>query len=142
MDFFDKNLRSYIEPSEEIKFYRATHPLPSKLIYSPFSHPDLPTKRRKRKIREFPKLYPGTHLYCLEDKVVYFQGILGAPATVIFLEELIALGIKEILFLGLVTVHIFLGRYRFLSPFIRHKTANLNQLRRNRKSGRLKRGGT
>ncbi|MFX0053227.1 MAG: nucleoside phosphorylase, partial [Candidatus Hermodarchaeota archaeon] len=101
MDFFDEDSRVYIEPSEEIEFYRAAYPLPSKLIYSPFSRPELPQKGRRRKIKELPKLYQGTHLYCIDDRIVYFQGFLGAPATVIFLEQLIALGIREIIFLGL-----------------------------------------
>lgn len=101
MDFFDNDLKAYIEPSEEIKFYQAANPLPSKLIYSPFVRSELPQKRKGVKINELPRLYQGTHLYCIGRKVVYFQGLLGAPATVIFLEELIALGIEEIMFLGL-----------------------------------------
>ncbi|MFX0015860.1 MAG: nucleoside phosphorylase [Promethearchaeota archaeon] len=101
MDFFDSDLRAYIDPSVEIKVYRAAYPLPSKLIYSPFVRPELPVKRKGMKINELPRLYYGTHLYCIDDEVVFFQGLLGAPATVIFLEELIALGVKEIMFLGL-----------------------------------------
>lgn len=101
MDFFDKDPRVYIEPSEEIEFYRAAYPLPSKLIYSPFSRSELSQKSGKRKMKELPKLYPGTHLYCIDDKVLLFQGFIGAPATVVFLEQLIALGIREFVFLGL-----------------------------------------
>ena len=101
MDFFDKDPRAYIEPSEEIDFYRAAYPLPSKLIYSPFSRPELPQRIKKGKIKELPKLYHGTHLYCINDTILYFQGLIGAPATGIFFEEVIALGVKEIIFLGL-----------------------------------------
>ena len=101
MDFFDKDPRAYIEPSEEIDFYRAAYPLPSKLIYSPFSRPKLPQKIKKGSIKELPKLYHGTQIYCINDTMLYFQGLIGAPATGIFLEELIALGVKEVIFLGL-----------------------------------------
>ena len=101
MEFYDHNLKAYIEPVDEIKFYRAANPLPSRLIYSPFSRPELPQKVKRWKIKELPKLYHGTHLYCINDTITFFQGLLGAPATGIFLEELIALGIKEIIFLGL-----------------------------------------
>ncbi|MFX1508499.1 MAG: nucleoside phosphorylase [Promethearchaeota archaeon] len=101
MEFYDHNLKAYIEPVDEIKFYRAANPIPSKLIYSPFARPELPQKIKRGKIKELPKLYHGTHLYCINDTIAYFQGLLGAPATGIFLEELIALGIKEIIFLGL-----------------------------------------
>ncbi|UCG04176.1 MAG: hypothetical protein JSW11_09350 [Candidatus Heimdallarchaeota archaeon] len=101
MDFFDHTSKAYIEPIDEIKFYRAAYPIPSKLIYSPFSRPEFPQKSMKGKIKELPKLYHGTHLYCINDSILYFQGLLGAPATGIFLEELIALGIKEFIFLGL-----------------------------------------
>ncbi len=101
MEFYDHNLKSYIEPIDEIKFYRATNPIPSKLIYSPFSRPELPQKIKRGKVKELPKLYHGTHLYCINDTIIHFQGLIGAPATGIFLEELIALGIKEFIFLGL-----------------------------------------
>ncbi|MFX1283183.1 MAG: nucleoside phosphorylase [Promethearchaeota archaeon] len=101
MDFFDNDSRVYINPSETIKFYRAAYPLPLKLIYSPFSRPELPQKSKKRKIKELPALYQGTHLYCIDNKVLYFQGLMGASTTAIFLEQLIALGIKEFIFLGL-----------------------------------------
>jgi len=101
MDFFDKDPRVFIEPSEEIEFYRAAYPLPSKLIYSPFSRPEYPQRSRNRKLKELPKLYHGTNLYCIDDEVLLFQGFIGAPATVVFLEQLIALGVKEFVFLGL-----------------------------------------
>ncbi|UCE12366.1 MAG: nucleoside phosphorylase [Candidatus Heimdallarchaeota archaeon] len=100
MDFFDDDMRTYIEPSDEMKFYRATHPLPPKLIYSPFVRPEL-QEREGRSFKELPRLYQGTHLYCIDGRVLFFQGVIGAPATGIFLEELIALGITEIIFLGL-----------------------------------------
>jgi uridine phosphorylase len=101
MEFYDPNLKAYIEPLDEITFYRATNPIPSKLIYSPFSRPELLQKVKKGKIKELPQLYHGTHLYNINDMITYFQGVMGAPATGIFLEELIALGIKEFIFLGL-----------------------------------------
>ncbi|MFW9996487.1 MAG: nucleoside phosphorylase [Candidatus Odinarchaeota archaeon] len=101
MKFFSNDSRTYITPAEEIKFYRAAYPLPSKLIYTPFVQPGLPRKNKKITIKELPRLYQGTHLYCINDDLLYFQGLLGAPATGIFLEELIALGVKELVFLGL-----------------------------------------
>ena len=101
MDFFDKDPRVFIEPSKEIEFYRAAYPLPSKLIYSPFSRPEYPQKSRNKKINELPKIYHGTHLYCIDDEVLLFQGFIGAPSTVVFLEQLIALGVREFIFLGL-----------------------------------------
>lgn len=100
MDFFDEDISAYIEPSDEMKFYRATHPLPSKLIYSPFVRPEL-QEREGRKFKELPRLYQGTHLYSIDGQLLFFQGFIGAPVTGIFIEELIALGITEIVFLGL-----------------------------------------
>lgn len=101
MDFFDNDQQAYIEPSDEIKFYRAAYPLPDKLIYSPFFRPEFTKKIKRAKIKELPRLYQGTNLYCIDDEILFFQGLMGAPATVIFLEQLIALGINEIAFLGL-----------------------------------------
>jgi purine-nucleoside phosphorylase len=101
LDFLNQDLRIYINPSEEMKLYRAAYPLPSKLIYSPFNHPEIEKKRLKGKTIELPKLYQGTHFYCLSNDVLYFQGLMGAPVAAIFIERLIALGIKEIIFLGL-----------------------------------------
>jgi uridine phosphorylase len=101
LDFFNQDWRTYINPSEEMKLYRAAYPLPSKLIYSPFNRPEIEKKRIKGKIIELPRLYQGTHLYCLNDEVLYFQGLMGAPVAAIFIERLIALGIQEIIFLGL-----------------------------------------
>ncbi|MFX0184991.1 MAG: nucleoside phosphorylase [Candidatus Hodarchaeota archaeon] len=101
MDFFYQDLRIYIDPFEEMKLYRAAYPLPSKLIYSPFNRPEIEKKRIKGKIMELPMLYRGTHLYCLNEDVLYFQGLMGAPVAAIFIERLIALGIQEIIFLGL-----------------------------------------
>jgi uridine phosphorylase len=54
----------------------------------------------KGKLRELPRIHQGTNFYCLNDEVLYFQGLIGAPVTAIFIEQLIALGIKEIVFLG------------------------------------------
>ncbi|MFX0174145.1 MAG: nucleoside phosphorylase [Candidatus Hodarchaeota archaeon] len=101
MDFFYQDLRTYIDPSEEMKLYRAAYPLPPRLIYSPFNRPEIEKKRLKGKITELPRLNRGTHLYCLNDEVLYFQGLMGAPVAAIFIERLIALGIQEIIFLGL-----------------------------------------
>lgn len=101
MDFFNQDLRTYIDPSEEMKLYRAAYPLPPKLIYSPFNRPVIEKKHFKGKIIGLPRLYPGTHFYCLNDEVLYFQGLMGAPVAAIFIERLIALGVQEIIFLGL-----------------------------------------
>lgn len=101
MDFFNKDLRTYIDPSEEIKLYRAAYPLPPKLIYSPFIRPEIGKRQMKGKIRELPRIHKGTKLYSLNDEVLFFQGLIGAPITAILLEQLIALGIKKIIFLGL-----------------------------------------
>lgn len=101
MDFFNRDLRTYIDPFKEIELYRAAYPLPPKLIYSPFIRPEIGKKQIKGKIRELPRIHPGTNLYCLNDEVLYFQGLIGAPITAIFIEQLIALGITEIIFLGL-----------------------------------------
>lgn len=101
LDFFHPDLRLYIDPTEEMKLYRAANPIPSKLIYSPFILPKIEKKDFKGKFKEFPALQKGTHLFCIKDEVVYFQGLMGAPVTAIFVERLIALGITEIIFLGL-----------------------------------------
>jgi uridine phosphorylase len=84
-----------------MKLYRAAYPLPPKLIYSPFNRPVIEKKHFKGKIIELPNLYRGTHLYCLNDEVLYFQGLMGAPVAAIFIERLIALGVKKLVFLGL-----------------------------------------
>ncbi|MFW9779267.1 MAG: nucleoside phosphorylase [Candidatus Heimdallarchaeota archaeon] len=98
MEFFDSDTRTYIQP--EVSYYQAAQPLPSRLIFSPFILSNFPNTLRKLKVKELPRIFQGTRLYRMGDNVVYFQGTMGAPATVMFLETLIALGIREVIFLG------------------------------------------
>lgn len=100
VDFYDSDLRTYIDPFKEASYYRAAQPLPSTLIYSPFIISKFPRRTRTLKVKKLPRLYQGTHFYSIGDHILYFQGTMGAPATVMFLETLIALGIKEVVFLG------------------------------------------
>jgi purine-nucleoside phosphorylase len=104
----------YIDPKDERKTYQKIlkdenyHPIPSKLIYSPIIKQEIEDLKQeiedllKDKVTdELPSLYPNTHLYWLKGDVLFFQGLPGAAFTGIFIEELIALGVTEIIFLGL-----------------------------------------
>ncbi|MFW9856999.1 MAG: hypothetical protein ACFFFG_18260 [Candidatus Thorarchaeota archaeon] len=98
MEFFDPDKTTYIQP--EVSYYQAAQPLPSRLIFSPIILSKFPNTSRKLKVKELPRIFQGTRLYRIGDNIVYFQGTMGAPATVMFLETLIALGIREVIFLG------------------------------------------
>jgi len=100
MDFFDNDTRTYITPTDAIKFYQAAYLLPSKIIYSPFVISKIPKIIKRLKIKELPRLYQGTRLFCLNDEILFFQGLMGAPTTCYFLEKLIALGVTTVVFLG------------------------------------------
>jgi purine-nucleoside phosphorylase len=100
-------MRVYIDPKDECQIYvkkleeKNYFPIPSKLIYSPIIKPEITTLLKEKIIMELPVLYPNTHLYWLRGDILFFQGLPGASITGIFIEELIALGVTEIIFLGL-----------------------------------------
>jgi len=107
MDFYRNEVNVYIDPLEEVKSYidrlkdNGFFPLPSRLIYTPIISNRLEKRARKYLKHELPSLYPLTTFYLLNGDVLFFRGLMGAPTTSIFLEELIAIGINEIVFLGL-----------------------------------------
>ncbi|MHA2305529.1 MAG: phosphorylase family protein [Candidatus Hodarchaeales archaeon] len=107
MQFFRNDMRVYIDPKDERKTYQKIlkdenyHPIPSKLIYSPIIKQEIEDLLKDKITVELPSLYPNTHLYWLKGDVLFFQGLPGAAFTGIFMEELIALGVTEIIFLGL-----------------------------------------
>ncbi len=100
-------MRVYIDPKEESQLFlkkleeKNFLPIPSKLIYSPVIKQEITDLLKEKIIVELPVLYPNTHLYWLNGDILFFQGLPGASITGIFIEELIALGITEIVFLGL-----------------------------------------
>lgn len=100
-------MRVYIDPKEECQIYlkkleEENHfPIPSRLIYSPVIKQEITALLKEKIIIELPVLYPNTHLYWLSGDILFFQGLPGASITGILIEELIALGVTEIIFLGL-----------------------------------------
>lgn len=107
MQFFSADSRVYIDPKEEMKRYISKlkkiqkFPVPRKLIYTPLLIKPLQEKIKENTKFILPDLYPGKSLYWLEHDILYYEGFMGAPVTINFLEELIALGVTDILFLGL-----------------------------------------
>jgi hypothetical protein len=105
--FFNKDIRVYIDPKDERKTYKKKLeeenylPIPSKLIYSPIIKQEVDDLLKEKILVELPSLYPNTHLYWLKGDILFFQGFPGASFTGVFIEELIALGVTEIIFLGL-----------------------------------------
>ena len=107
MEFFSEDQRVYIDPTDEMEKYLANlkqisrFPLPKKLIYTPIVLKSLQKKIKGEIKYILPKIYPNKPLYWLKNDILYYEGLIGAPATIIFLEELIALGVTEIIFIGL-----------------------------------------
>lgn len=107
MEFFNNEIRVYIDPKEECKSYRKKlkeknyFPIPTKLIYTPITHHEFADILKDRIVTDLPSIYPNTKLYWLKGNILFFQGLVGASATGILIEEMIALGVKEIIFVGL-----------------------------------------
>ncbi|MFX1252448.1 MAG: nucleoside phosphorylase [Promethearchaeota archaeon] len=104
MKFYSDDMRAYIDPAKEIDAYRRRTDLkhwPTKLIYQPIPWLKADECFRSVLVKDLPGLHPATKLHLLEGGVLYCQGLPGAPLTCILLEELIGLGVQEIVFLGI-----------------------------------------
>ncbi|MHA1169331.1 MAG: nucleoside phosphorylase [Candidatus Hodarchaeales archaeon] len=101
MDFYSEDKKCFIEPEDVVTFYKQKSNIvkwPKRLIYQPFPLPRIELNVQTENLHP---LYNGISLRLLEGKILYCQGMPGAPATVILLEGLIALGVEEIIFIGL-----------------------------------------
>ncbi|MFX0064619.1 MAG: nucleoside phosphorylase [Candidatus Hermodarchaeota archaeon] len=104
MEFYSDDKQVYIDPTKEIDSYRRRADLkhwPTKLIYQPIPWLKVDECFSSVLIKDLPTLHPGTKLHLLKGKVLYCQGLPGAPLTCILIEELIGLGVQEIIFLGI-----------------------------------------
>ncbi|MFW9995394.1 MAG: nucleoside phosphorylase [Candidatus Odinarchaeota archaeon] len=103
-EFFNSDKDVYIDPLDSIDSFIKRSGLdtwPKRLIYLPFQLFGVKKRLESAIIRTLPPLYPGTNLYLLQGELLYCEGLIGAPATVILLEELMALGVDEIIFIGI-----------------------------------------
>ncbi|MFX0210395.1 MAG: nucleoside phosphorylase [Candidatus Hodarchaeota archaeon] len=133
MEFYDNDLSVYIDPFKEMEDYRKKYQnliersglkIPEKLIYQPIRSKKMQERLAEYRIKELPPLYSDTVLDLLEGDVLYCQGMIGASATVIYLEEIFSLGIKEIVFLGLAGSfydYLDIGEYLLVTEAIRRE---------------------
>ncbi len=107
LKFYPPGTKSYIEPRDEIKGYIGKlqsvgiKSLPSDLIYTPIAFKFFEDFLDSHIRFELPPLYPNTNFFLLKSNILFFSGLPTAPATCMLLEELIALGIKKLVFVGL-----------------------------------------
>jgi uridine phosphorylase len=131
LEFYDNNSSVYIEPFEEMGEYRKNYQnlieetglkIPEKLIYQPIRSKKMRERLVEYRIKDLPPLYSGTVLDLLKGDVLYCQGLVGASATIMCLEEIFSLGIKEIVFLGLAGSfydYLDIGEYFLVTEAIR-----------------------